>query len=117
MSTGTLFGPRVVTFSWARCRPSYTPRQMITPGYQGTLGFAFATALGAKVGCPNNPVVAVCGDGGFLFTANELATAARHNIRTVTIVFSDGGYGNVRRMQQDLSTGRLRHKSQRDLAR
>jgi acetolactate synthase-1/2/3 large subunit len=87
--------------------PVYAPRHMITPGYQGTLGFAFATALGAKVGCPDKPVVALCGDGGFLFTANELATAAQHNIRTVTIVFNDGGYGNVRRMQQDLYGGRV----------
>ena len=78
-----------------------------TPGYQGTLGFAFATALGTKVGCPDKPVVALCGDGGFLFTANELATAVQHNIRTVTIVFNDGGYGNVRRMQQDLYGGRV----------
>jgi acetolactate synthase I/II/III large subunit len=87
--------------------PVYAPRQMITHGYQGTLGFAFATALGAKVGCPDKPVVALCGDGGFLFTANELATAVQHNIRAVTIVFNDGGYGNVRRMQQDLYGGRV----------
>jgi acetolactate synthase I/II/III large subunit len=87
--------------------PVYAPRHMITPGYQGTLGFAFATALGAKVGRPDTPVVALCGDGGFLFTANELATALQHNIRTVTIVFNDGGYGNVRRMQQDLYGGRV----------
>ncbi len=87
--------------------PVYAPRQMITPGYQGTLGFAFATALGAKVGCGDKPVVALCGDGGFLFTANELATAVQHDIRTVTIVFNDGGYGNVRRMQQDLYGGRV----------
>jgi acetolactate synthase-1/2/3 large subunit len=87
--------------------PVYAPRQMITPGYQGTLGFAFATALGAKVGCPDKPVVALCGDGGFLFTANELATAVEHNIRAVTIVFNDGGYGNVRRMQQDHYGGRV----------
>jgi acetolactate synthase-1/2/3 large subunit len=87
--------------------PVYTPRQMITPGYQGTLGFAFATALGAKVGCPDKSMIALCGDGGFLFTATELATAVQHNIRTVTIVFNDGGYGNVRRTQQDLYGGRI----------
>ena len=87
--------------------PVYAPRQMITPGYQGTLGFAFATALGARVGCPDKPIVALCGDGGFLFTANELATAVQHDIRTVTIVFNDCGYGNVRRMQQDLHGGRV----------
>jgi acetolactate synthase I/II/III large subunit len=87
--------------------PVSAPRQMITPGYQGTLGFAFATALGAKVGCPDKPVVALCGDGGFLFTGNELATAVQHDIRVVVIVFSDGAYGNVRRMQQDLYGGRV----------
>jgi acetolactate synthase I/II/III large subunit len=87
--------------------PVYAPRQMITPGYQGTLGFAFATALGAKVGCPDKPVVALCGDGGFLFTASELATAVQHDIRVVAIVFNDGAYGNVRRMQQDLYGGRV----------
>jgi acetolactate synthase-1/2/3 large subunit len=87
--------------------PVYAPRQMITPGYQGTLGYAFATALGAKVGCPDKPVVALCGDGGFLFTASELATAVQHDIRVIAIVFADGAYGNVRRMQQDLYGGRV----------
>ncbi|MBV8564880.1 MAG: hypothetical protein JO273_05430 [Methylobacteriaceae bacterium] len=80
--------------------PVDRPRRMITPGYQGTLGFAFATALGAKVACPDRAVVALVGDGGFLFTANELATAVMHGIRTVTIVFVDGAYGNVRRAQE-----------------
>ena len=87
--------------------PVFKPRQMITPGYQGTLGFAYATALGAKVGCPDQPVVAICGDGGFLFTANELATAVQHDIRAIAIVFTDGAYGNVRRMQQDLYGNRV----------
>jgi acetolactate synthase-1/2/3 large subunit len=87
--------------------PVYAPRQMITPGYQGTLGYAFATALGAKVGCPDKPVVALCGDGGFLFTASELATAVQHDIRVIAIVFADGAYGNVRRMQQHLYGGRV----------
>jgi acetolactate synthase I/II/III large subunit len=96
-----------VAYAATAALPVYARRQMITPGYQGTLGFAFATALGAKVGCPDEPVVALCGDGGFLFTANELATAVQHNIRTVTIVFNDGGYGNVRRMQEDLYGGRV----------
>ena len=91
----------------AAALPVHAPRQMITPGYQGTLGFAFATALGAKVGCPDKPVVALCGDGGFLFTANELATAVQHDIRVVAIVFNDSAYGNVRRMQQDLYGGRV----------
>jgi acetolactate synthase-1/2/3 large subunit len=85
----------------------HEPRRLITPGYQGTLGFAYATALGAKVGRPEHPAVALCGDGGFLFTGNELATAAAHGIGAIAIVFTDGAYGNVRRMQEDLYGGRV----------
>lgn len=87
--------------------PVLAPRSYLTSGYQGTLGFAFPTALGAKVGRPNDPVVAVCGDGGFLFAAQELSTAAQHGIAVVAIVFNNGSYGNVRRDQQTRFDGRL----------
>lgn len=86
--------------------PVSRPRQLITPGYQGTLGFGHATALGAKAACPETPVVALCGDGGFLFTGNELATAARYSIPAVTVVFADGAFGNVRRLQVEVHGGR-----------
>ena len=81
--------------------PTYRPRTFITTGYQGTLGFGFATALGVKVARPETPVVAVTGDGGFMYNVQELATAVLHGINVVTVVFSDGAYGNVRRMQID----------------
>ncbi len=87
--------------------PVAAPRRVISPGYQGTLGFSFATGLGAKVGRPTWPVVCLTGDGGFLFTANDLATAAQHRIPLITVVFNDGAYGNVRRMQEDLYGGRV----------
>ena len=45
-------------------------------------------------------MLVVAGDGGFLFTANELATAVQHRIPLVTLVFNDGAYGNVKRIQQ-----------------
>ncbi len=83
------------------------PRLMLTPGYQGTLGFAYATALGVKSAHPAAPVVALCGDGGFLFTGNELATAVKHGIAAIGIVFSDGAFGNVRRMQEDQHGGKV----------
>ncbi|MCB4770005.1 thiamine pyrophosphate-dependent enzyme [Ancylobacter sp. Lp-2] len=83
------------------------PRLLLTPGYQGTLGFAYATALGAKSANPEVPVVALCGDGGFLFTGNELATAVQHGIKAIGVVFVDGAYGNVRRMQEDLYGGKV----------
>ena len=47
--------------------PIYEPRTFITSGYQGTLGSGFPTALGAKVANPDRPVVAITGDGGFMF--------------------------------------------------
>jgi len=81
--------------------PVHRPRTYLNTGYQGTLGSGFATALGAKHARPDVPVVSICGDGGFLFTAMELATAVRHRIPLVTIVFNDSAYGNVRRMQED----------------
>lgn len=67
--------------------------------YQGTLGWGYATALGAQVACPDPPVVSVSGDGGFMFNVQELATAMQHNIPVVAIVFDDGAFGNVRRLQ------------------
>src|SRR5205085_2869136 len=80
--------------------PVYRPRTYIHSGYQGTLGHCYATALGAKVACPDKPVVSISGDGGFMYNVQELATAALHGIDVVAIVFADGAYGNVRRMRK-----------------
>lgn len=87
--------------------PVYEPRTYIAPGYQGTLGWGVATALGVKVANPDKPVVAVSGDGGFMFNVQELATAVQHQIGVVFLLFNDGAYGNVRRMQKELYGGRL----------
>ena len=83
-------------FAW----PTYKPRTFLSPGYQGTLGWGYATALGAKVARPDTAVLSISGDGGFMFTAMEMATAAQHGIGVVAVVFSDGAFGNVRRIQQ-----------------
>jgi acetolactate synthase I/II/III large subunit len=87
--------------------PVYRPRSYIHSGYQGTLGFGFATALGAKIGRPDVPVVSVSGDGGFMYNVQELSTAVKHGIDIVAIVFADGAYGNVRRMQKEDYGNRL----------
>ena len=65
--------------------PVYQPRTFITSGYQGTLGSGFPTALGAKVAHPDRPVVAITGDGGFMFGVQELATAVQFNIGVVDL--------------------------------
>jgi acetolactate synthase-1/2/3 large subunit len=77
----------------------YEPGTFITPGYQGTLGYGFPTALGAAVGANGRVVVSITGDGGFGWSLQELATAARYNLRVVVIVFNDGKFGNVRTLQ------------------
>jgi len=80
--------------------PVYEPRSFLTSGYQGTLGYGFATALGAQVGNPDRKVVSINGDGGFFYNVQELSTMARHEIPLVAIVFNDNAFGNVRRIQQ-----------------
>jgi len=85
----------------------HRPRTYFYASYMGTLGWAFPTALGAKVATPNDPVVALSGDGGFMFTANELATAVHYGIGSVTVLFDDSRFGNVQIMQRDNYEGRV----------
>lgn len=87
--------------------PVHAPRTFISPDYQGTLGWSFAVALGVKVANPDKPVLAVVGDGGFMFNVQEVATAVQHGIATVTVIFNDGAYGNVKRMQKENYDGRV----------
>src|SRR5579872_7092811 len=87
--------------------PVYEPRTFISSGYQGTLGSGFPTALGAKVAHPSRPVVAITGDGGFMFGVQELATAVQFNIGVVVLVFNNNSYGNVRRDQRERFDGRV----------
>jgi acetolactate synthase-1/2/3 large subunit len=81
--------------------PVFAPNTLLTPGYQGTLGYGFPTALGVAAGSPGRAVVSITGDGGFGWSPQELATARRYGLPVVTVVFNDGHFGNVRRMQQD----------------
>lgn len=85
----------------------YEPRTYLSSGYQGTLGSGFPTALGAKVAWRDRPVVAITGDGGFMFAVQELATAVQYGIGVVTLVFNNSSYGNVRRDQLTGFEGRL----------
>ena len=87
--------------------PVYSPRTFLSPGYQDNLGWGYATALGVQHARPDVPVLSINGDGGFLYTGNELATAIRHRIPLVAVVFVDGAFGNVRRIQQEQFGNRL----------
>ncbi|MDI3340464.1 MAG: thiamine pyrophosphate-dependent enzyme [Sphaerobacter sp.] len=87
--------------------PVYEPRTFLTSGYQGTLGYGFATALGAQVGNPEKRVISINGDGGFMYNVQELSTMAQHNIPVIAIVFNDNAYGNVRLFQKYAFEGRF----------
>ena len=73
------------------------PKTYIDSGYSFNLGYAFPTALGAKVAKPDRPVVCMTGDGGFMFNSSELSTALKYGINVITVVFRNDSYGNVAR--------------------
>jgi acetolactate synthase I/II/III large subunit len=87
--------------------PVYAAGSYITPGYQGTLGYGFPTALGAAYGNPGRAVVCITGDGGFGWGLAELATVGKYGLKPAVVVFNDGHFGNVKRMQEDQFGGML----------
>jgi acetolactate synthase-1/2/3 large subunit len=87
--------------------PVKQPRTYLTSSYFATLGFAFPTALGAKVGNPERQVVALSGDGGFMYALPELATAVQEGLNVVNIVFVDGAFGATLHDQERRFGGRI----------
>lgn len=87
--------------------PVWQPRTFLTPGYQGTLGYGFPTALGAQAADLARPVVSITGDGGFGWALAELATARRYNLGVTTVVFNNNAFGNVQRTQVEDFDGRV----------
>jgi len=83
------------------------PRTFLTPLDLGGLGFAFPVALGAKLGRPDAPVIAVHGDGGFLMNAQEIETAVRHGIGVVTIVMNNNCWGSEKAYQKHFYESRF----------
>jgi acetolactate synthase-1/2/3 large subunit/sulfoacetaldehyde acetyltransferase len=84
----------------------HRPRTFLTPLDLGGLGFAFPVALGAKLGRPDAPVVAIHGDGGFLMNAQEIETAVRHGINVTTIVMNNNCWGSEKAYQKHFYAGR-----------
>ena len=87
--------------------PVYAPRTFISSGYAGNLGYGYPTSLGVKIANPDKAVVAIAGDGGFMFNAVELATAVKYQIATTTIIFNNSAFANVARAQQQRYGGRV----------
>jgi acetolactate synthase-1/2/3 large subunit len=95
-----------IGFAARLAMPFYKPRTFISPGYQDNLGWGFATALGVQDARRDVPVISITGDGGFLYTATEMASAVRHRIPLVTVVFNNNSFGNVKLIQQEWYGGR-----------
>lgn len=87
---------------WAAAHfATYAPRRFMYPLGSGTLGFAWPAALGAKAALRGTPVLAVCGDGGFMYGISELASARQHGLAVRLLIVDDGGYGILREYQRD----------------
>ena len=86
--------------------PVLAPRTFLYPVGSATLGYAVPAAIGAAVAEPGRQVVAVVGDGGFLFSVNELATAAKYSLPIVFLVLNDNRYGAIKYLQEEMFAGR-----------
>ena len=86
--------------------PVLSPRTFLYPVGSATLGYAVPAAIGAKVAMPERAVVAVVGDGGFMFSVNELATAVKYRLPIVFLVLNDERYGAIKYLQEAMFGGR-----------
>jgi acetolactate synthase-1/2/3 large subunit len=78
---------------WTRyVLPMYQPGCFLFATTFGSMGYSFHAAIGAKIAFPDRPVLALCGDGGFMFGAGELATIAHYRLNMPIVIFNNGGY-------------------------
>ena len=83
------------------------PRQMLTSGGLGTMGYGLGASLGAQVALPDQRVINIAGDGSFHMNANELSTAAKYNIPIIELIFNNEVLGMVRQWQKLFYDGRF----------
>jgi acetolactate synthase I/II/III large subunit len=86
--------------------PVLAPRTFLYPIGSATLGYGVPAAIGAKIARPDRPVIAVVGDGGFLFSVGELATAVKYSLPIVFLVLNDNRYGAIKYLQEAMFAGR-----------
>lgn len=84
----------------AQFYPYRRTRQWLTSGGLGTMGFGVPAAMGAKLACPHEQVIAIVGDGGFQMTNQELATAVQYSIPVKILIMNNGYLGMVRQWQE-----------------
>jgi acetolactate synthase-1/2/3 large subunit len=76
------------------------PRQFVSSGGLGTMGYGFPAAMGAKLGCPDKQVIDIAGDGSIQMNIQELATVAQYNIGVKIVILNNGYLGMVRQWQE-----------------
>jgi acetolactate synthase-1/2/3 large subunit len=86
---------------WMELRfPVYAPRTFLYPTGSASLGYAVPAAIGAQVARPDRAVIAVAGDGGFMYSVNELASAVKYRLPIVFLVLNDGRFGAIKWLQE-----------------
>jgi acetolactate synthase-1/2/3 large subunit len=88
--------------------PAFAPRTFFYPSNYIALGWGFPAAVGAAVGLPGRVVASVGGDGGFVMTAQELATAVRYRLKVVAVVHNDSALGAIKNLQRVKHGARFR---------
>ncbi|WP_374656558.1 5-guanidino-2-oxopentanoate decarboxylase [Dongia sp.] len=87
--------------------PCERPRCWFHPCGFGTLGYALPAAIGAKIACPDRPVIAVAGDGGFMFTVQDLGTAVEQNLSLPVLVWNNDAFGQIAKDMVELDIPEL----------
>ncbi|MEE1492495.1 MAG: thiamine pyrophosphate-dependent enzyme, partial [Massilioclostridium sp.] len=76
------------------------PKQFLTSGGHGTMGYGLGAAIGAQVGCPDKQVINIAGDGSFQMNCNELVTLSKYNIPVIELLLNNEVLGMVRQWQR-----------------
>jgi acetolactate synthase-1/2/3 large subunit len=87
--------------------PCERPRSWLAPNGLGTLGCALPMAIGAGIAAPGRPVLAIAGDGGWLFTVAEMATAVDERLDLVLVLWDNRGYAQIRQSFDDVDAPRM----------
>ena len=85
---------------WATRFINFSDRQRYIGPTNGAMGYSVPAAIGAKIAFPDRMVVSLVGDGGFLMTGQEIATAFHHQVAPIVLVFNNGMYGTIRMHQE-----------------
>ena len=91
----------LIQYWTSRHLPVERPRSYLYPAVFGTLGSSLPFAIGASLAAPDRPVVSITGDGAFMFTCQELATAVQYGVNVTSVICNDLGYGAMRRHQRN----------------